>query len=104
MDTSGISRRAFVQSLAALPVLGRSANGTALPSSGALVPTTEFGLAPGLVHLNTASAGPTSNRVLARTLAAWRQLETDPVARSYYDLPDTVFTAADQVRVKAAAL
>ena len=104
MDTSGITRRTFVQALATLPVLGRSASGTALPSNGALIPTTEFGLAPGLVHLNTASAGPTSNRVLARTLAAWRQLETDPVAQSYYDLPDTVFTAADQVRGKAAAL
>jgi selenocysteine lyase/cysteine desulfurase len=64
----------------------------------------DFGLSPGLVHLNTASAGPTSNRVLARTLAAWRQLESDPVAQSYYDRPDTVFTAADQVRGKAAAL
>jgi selenocysteine lyase/cysteine desulfurase len=65
---------------------------------------TDFGLSPGLVHLNTASAGPTSKRVLARTLAAWRQLETDPVAQSYYERPDTVFTAANQVRGKAAAL
>jgi selenocysteine lyase/cysteine desulfurase len=57
-----------------------------------------------LVHLNTGSAGLTSNRVLARTLVAWRQLETDPVAQSYYDWPDTVFTAANQVRGKAADL
>lgn len=104
MDTFGTTRRAFVQALAALPVLARSATSTASPSNGALVPMADFGLSPGLIHLNTASAGPTSNRVLARTLAAWRQLETDPVAQSYYDLPDTVFTAADQVRGKAAAL
>jgi len=104
MYTLGTTRRAFVQALAALPMLGRSAASTALPSNGALVPMADFGLSPGLVHLNTASAGPTSNRVLARTLAAWRQLETDPVAQSYYERPDTVFTAANQVRGKAAAL
>ncbi len=104
MYTLGTTRRAFVQALAALPMLGRSAASTASPSNGALVPMADFGLSPGLVHLNTASAGPTSNRVLARTLAAWRQLETDPVAQSYYERPDTVFTAANQVRGKAAAL
>ena len=98
------TRREFIQTLAALPVLGGSATSTASPSNGALVPMADFGLSPGLIHLNTASAGPTSNRVLARTLAAWRQLETDPVAQSYYERPDTVFTAADLVRGKAAAL
>ena len=93
-----------MQALAALPVLGRVATSMASPSNGALAPMTDFGLSPGLIHLNTASAGPTSKRVLARTLEAWRQLEVDPVAQSYYDRPDTVFTAADQVRGKAAAL
>jgi selenocysteine lyase/cysteine desulfurase len=97
------TRRAFVQALAMLPALGRGAAAAPSPS-GALTPASDFGLAPGLIHLNTASAGPTFNRVLARTLAAWRQLETDPVAQAYYDSPDTVFTAADQVRGKAAAL
>jgi selenocysteine lyase/cysteine desulfurase len=86
-----------------LPALGRGADSAATPS-GALAPSTDLGLSPGLIHLNTGSAGPTSNRVLARTLAAWRQLETDPVAQAYYDFPDTVFTAADQVRGKAASL
>ena len=104
MGTLGTTRRAFVQALAALPVLGRSASSTASPSNGALVPMSDFGLSPDLVHLNTGSAGLTSNRVLARTLVAWRQLETDPVAQSYYDWPDTVFTTANQVRGKAAAL
>jgi selenocysteine lyase/cysteine desulfurase len=104
MDNLATTRRAFVQALAALPVVGLNATSTKLPSNGALVPMADFGLSPGLIHLNTASAGPTSNRVLTRALAAWRQLETDPVAQSYYDLPDTVFTAADQVRGKAAAL
>lgn len=104
MYNLGTTRRAVLQALAALPMLGRSAVSAASPSNGALVPMANFGLSPGLVHLNTASAGPTSNRVLERTLAAWRQLETDPVAQSYYERPDTVFTAANQVRGKAAAL
>jgi selenocysteine lyase/cysteine desulfurase len=93
-----------MQALAALPVLGFGATSTASPSNGALAPMADFGLSPGLIHLNTASAGPTSKRVLARTQEASRQLEVDPVAQSYYDRPDTVFTAADQVRGKAAAL
>jgi selenocysteine lyase/cysteine desulfurase len=101
--STGTTRREFVNALALLPALGRSAAGATSPS-GALVPATDVGLSPGLIHLNTGSAGPTSNRVLTRTLAAWRQLETDPVAQSYYDLPNTIFTAADQVRGKAAAL
>ena len=104
MDTLGTTRRAFMQALAALPVVGRIATSTASPSNGALVPVTGFGLSPNLVHLNTGTAGPTSNRVLTRTLAAWRQVETDPVAQSYRDRPDTVFTAANQVRDKAAAV
>lgn len=104
MKIRGTTRRAFVQACAALPVFGRSASSAASVSGGALTPMTDFGFSPGLIHLNTASAGPTSNSVLARTIEAWRQLETDPVAQAYYDRSDTVFTAADQVREKAAAL
>jgi selenocysteine lyase/cysteine desulfurase len=102
MDT-GTTRRAFVKALAMLPALGHGSSIAASPR-GTLAPPADLGLSPGLIHLNTASAGPTSNRVLARTLAAWRQLETDPVAQAYYDLPNTVFTAADQLRKKAASL
>jgi selenocysteine lyase/cysteine desulfurase len=104
MYTFGTTRRKFMQALASLPVLGCSAASKASPANVTLAPMADFGLSPGLVHLNTASAGPTSKRVLARTLEAWRQLEVDPVAQSYYERPDTVFTAADRVRGKAAAL
>lgn len=64
----------------------------------------ELGLAPDLIHLNTASAGPTPNRVLRSAVAAWQKIETDPVNMSYWLEPDSVVTAADQVRNKAAAL
>lgn len=64
----------------------------------------ELGLAPGLIHLNTASAGPTPNRVLRRVVAAWQKIETDPVQMSYWIEPDSVVATADQVRGKAAAL
>jgi hypothetical protein len=57
MYTLGTTRRTFIQALASLPVLGRSATSTASPSNGALVPMSDFGLSPDLVHLNTASAG-----------------------------------------------
>src|SRR5690242_15567366 len=97
------SRRQFVKALAALPIVEHAGSIAASPA-GALEPSAELGLSPGLIHLNTASAGPTSKRVMERTFAAWRQLETDPVAQSYFQLSNTIFTAADQVRSKAAAL
>lgn len=98
-----VTRRNFVQALAMLPALD-CATVSAAVQGGPLLSREELGLSPGLIHLNTGSAGPTRNRVLARTLAAWRQLETNPVVQSYYDEPNTIFTAADQVRTKAAAL
>ncbi|MEO7134328.1 MAG: aminotransferase class V-fold PLP-dependent enzyme [Vicinamibacterales bacterium] len=97
------TRRSFVQALALFPALD-GASVSAAVGGRSLIPSADLSLTPGLIHLNTASAGPTPNRVLERMIAAWRQLETDPVAQSYSDRPDTVFTAADQVRGKAAAL
>ncbi len=104
MDAFGTtSRRGLIQALGLLPALD-VASVSAAVQGGPLIPAGELSLPPGLIHLNTASAGPTPNRVLARTIAAWRQLERDPVAQCYSDQPDTVFTAADDVRGKAAAL
>jgi selenocysteine lyase/cysteine desulfurase len=40
--------------------------------------------------------------VLDRTLQAWRDLESSPVAMAYYETPDTVLTAAEQVRERAS--
>jgi len=39
-----------------------------------------------------------------RTVEAWRALESDPVRMAYYPDPDTVASAADRVRGKAATL
>jgi selenocysteine lyase/cysteine desulfurase len=93
-------RRGFLGLAASLPALA-AARVDALPAP---FPTSaELGLAPGLIHLNTASAGPTPNRVLKRALDAWRQIETNPVAMSYGHDPESAVAAADLVRLKAAA-
>lgn len=97
-------RRGFLGLAAGLPALAgppfdaRSASLQPLPTRA------ELGLAPGLIHLNTASAGPTPDRVLKRALAAWRQIETNPVAMSYGHDAESAVASADRVRSKAAAL
>lgn len=96
------TRRGLLQAMAALP-----ATTAACPSSGAngsFPSIAELGLAPGLIHLNTASAGPTPDGVLRRVVAAWHRIETDPVVMSYSSDPASIVTAADRVRDKAAAL
>ncbi|TWT45076.1 Isopenicillin N epimerase [Phycisphaerae bacterium RAS1] len=57
-------------------------------------------LAPGLAYLQTGSVGPSPNPVVDRTLAAWIELEKNPVHQGYrIQLP-----ALEQVRDKAAAM
>ena len=75
-----------------------------LLQQGAPASTTgdEFLLSSGLIYLNTASTGPTSRAVLERTLEAWTELETNPVAQAYGN--EGVLAWTDQVREKAAAL
>ncbi len=97
------TRRAFVQGVTALAAIGATARSAGSPA-GAKATSNDLGLSPGLIHLNTGSAGPAPNRVLGRVLDAWHRLEADPVAQSYYDTPGTVFTSADQLRGKAASL
>lgn len=104
MDELRATRRGLVKALAGLPAIAAALPSRLPARAGTLLARDELLLEPGLIHLNTASAGPTPKRVLERTLAAWRHLETDPVAQSYYDDPGTVFSAADAVRDKAAAL
>lgn len=103
MDIIQPTRRGLLQLMAGFPAAAASSavnaeHGSALPTSRAL------GLAPGLIHLNTASAGPTADRVLQRAVAAWHKIETDPVKMSYYLDADSAVVAADRVRGKAAAL
>lgn len=101
MDTPRTTRRAFVGAVAGLPAIAAAP----APSFASLrASPAELGLAPGLIHFNTASAGPTSKRVLQRTITAWQLLESDPVRMAYSPDPDTAAGAADAVRAKAAAL
>ena len=106
------TRRAFLgefgvlSAAAALPsrLWGQSDAASMLPTSRAA--TTPRGLAapddflfdPGLVYLQTGSLGPTPRPVMNRTIAAWRELERNPVARGYGDLEH----ALDTVRGQAA--
>jgi len=55
-----------------------------------------------VIHLNTASLGATPRVVLDRTLAAWRELESSPVLMAYGNAENTVLSAADRVRKRAA--
>jgi selenocysteine lyase/cysteine desulfurase len=58
----------------------------------------DFGFVPGLIYLQTASLGPTPRPVMERTIAAWKQLESDPVVYGYGEHEH----AMDDVRAQAA--
>ena len=78
MDELRATRRGLVKALAGLPAIAAVLPNRLPANAGTLLARDELLLEPGLIHLNTASAGPTTKRVLARTMAAWRQLETAP--------------------------
>jgi selenocysteine lyase/cysteine desulfurase len=101
MDVPQTTRRAFIASVATVPALAAAPPTTAASER---LEQTELCLKPGLIHFNTASAGPTRKSVFERTVEAWRQLESDPVRMAYYPDPDTAASAADRVRIKAAGL
>ena len=103
MDSARPTRRGVLQLMAGAPALAAAAPAAAVPEP-AFPTRADLDLPPGLIHLNTASAGPTPKRVLERTVAAWRAVESDPVRMSYGTDPDTAVGAADAVRAKAAAL
>jgi selenocysteine lyase/cysteine desulfurase len=92
---STTSRRGFVAGLGVASV-------AALAQGTTEVETSEYLLPSGLIHLNTASLAATPRVVLDRTLQAWRDLESSPVAMAYYTSPDTVLSAAERVRERAA--
>jgi hypothetical protein len=41
----------------------------------------DFAFAPGLVYLQTGSLGPTPRPVMESVIAAWKKLESDPIAQ-----------------------
>ena len=98
------SRRDFLYSLGALSAAGllpaptRQERPSRVPRGLATAPD-DFGFVPGLIYLQTASLGPTPRPVMERTIAAWKQLESDPVVYGYGEHEH----AMDAVRAQAAA-
>jgi selenocysteine lyase/cysteine desulfurase len=85
-----------------------AAAGFAAPASAAAAsgPRTrrqaEYGFAPGLAYLNTASLGPTPRSVLDTMSEAWAELETNPVGMAYAAGP--LLARTDQARAEVAGL
>lgn len=102
-----LSRRTFVSALGAAAVSGaipdtsinRWPPSTATPRGLALAPD-DFGFAPGLIYLQTASLGPTPRPVMNRATESWTQLELNPVFYGYGLLE----RAMEDVRANAARL
>lgn len=82
--------------------------GLAMPAQAVLAadgtpdPRSEYGFAPGLTYLNTASLGPTPLSVRARMDAAWIELEQNPVFETYNDGP--LHLQSDRARENVATL
>ncbi len=92
------TRRDFLGAVGAASVLGA---GRSPIGARPLAAPSDYMLSPGLVYLNTGSAGPTPRAVLDRTLQAWTVLETNPVQQAYGQ--EGVVGWTDQVRATAAA-
>ena len=106
-----VSRRHFVATLGAASfvefahALGESKHdAVSIPTAVSQPASSDYLLASGLIHLNTASLGATPRVVLDHVLQAWRDLESDPVRMAYFKDSDTVVAAAERVRARAAAL
>ena len=102
-----IKRRDFLASLSSMSVLAAlpqrlpatTFDGPLAPVPRGLAAPDDFLFEPGLVYLQTGSLGPTPRPVMDRTVAAWRELERNPVFHGYGDLEH----ALDTVRENAAA-
>ncbi len=96
-----LDRRNFLASLGAMSALGVIY--PALPAMarerGIAPGSHDFMFAPGLTYLQTGSLGPTPRPVMERTIAAWHDLELNPVVYGY----GIQEKAMDAVRTKAAA-
>src|SRR5215217_8261112 len=106
------SRRTFLSSLGTLSAAGfvsrdllaSSTHLTTVPghariAAGLALSPDDFSFAPGLIYLQTGSLGPTPRPVMERTIAAWKELELNPVMYGYGDHEH----AMDDVRAKAAS-
>ncbi len=106
------TRRDFLSSLGALSAAGlvphrawATSNDLSTGAGSSLVPRglaaapDDFSFSPGLVYLQTGSLGPTPRPVMERTIAAWKELELNPVSYGYGKHE----RAMDDVRAQAAA-
>src|SRR6188474_2769138 len=107
-NRSELNRRSFLAWMGALPVgkalidssvqAGEGTAGVTYPADRGLARADDVMLAPGLAYLQTGSVGPSPRQVFERTVAAWKELELNPVHYGYkVDLP-----AMEEVRTKAA--
>jgi selenocysteine lyase/cysteine desulfurase len=97
VTSSEPGRREFLAALAATPLAARALH---FPPNRRGVAPADFLFLPGLVYLQTGSLGPTPKPVMDRTIAAWRELELNPVAYGYGPQEK----AMDAVRAQAASL
>jgi selenocysteine lyase/cysteine desulfurase len=70
--------------------------------AGGAAASSEYGFAPGLAYLNTASLGPTPRRIRDAMDAAWTELETNPVRMAYGD--GALLAETDLARAQVGAL
>ncbi|WP_082765334.1 MULTISPECIES: aminotransferase class V-fold PLP-dependent enzyme [unclassified Phenylobacterium] len=68
---------------AALAAVGLTPAASSLASAPSAPPSAEYGFAPGLTYLNTASLGPTPRSIRDVMDRAWTDLETNPVRMAY---------------------
>jgi selenocysteine lyase/cysteine desulfurase len=104
------SRRAFLAAATALPAANLASaswrdehDGNRDAQAGrrrGLAPADDFLLSPGLVYLQTGSLGPTPLPVMDRAMAAWKELEQNPVRYAFGPHEQ----AMEDVRAKAATL
>lgn len=104
------SRRAFIASMGLLSVApvsaaawltepGQAKNRPPDRPRGLAPRPDDFLFSPGLVYLQTGSLGPTPRPVMDRAIAAWRELEQNPVYYAYGPQEQ----AMEETRAKVAA-
>jgi selenocysteine lyase/cysteine desulfurase len=87
---------------AILAATGLAPAGSALACGPSAAVAPEYGFAPGLIYLNTASLGPTPRSIRDAMERAWIELETNPVRMCYGD--GALLAQTDLARAQAAAL
>jgi selenocysteine lyase/cysteine desulfurase len=86
---------------AVLAATGMAPAGAALGYTRSSASPPEYGFAPGLTYLNTASLGPTPRSIRDTMDRAWTDLETNPVRMAYGD--GELLARTDQARGQVAA-